>query len=318
MLSGNNLMRMWLEQNRRKPPFLCLTALQPGSRFRIRTVGSGTPSVSFAVSEDGDNWTDYSLNDYITLGLGEKCYIKGDNATLGAAYSSYTQFQMTGMLAASGNIMSLLDSTCRSRSFSSAYAVKGLFNGCISLVTAPELPATGLTDNCYDNTLRNTGITEAPELPATTLAPYCYSYMLGNTPIRKMPRLPATYVPNYAYQYMLYQCESLDDATAGISATNVGTRGMLHMFDGCTSLATAPQLSVTEFTTGACLMEMFSGCASLSRIQVSNTSWGRATDTTFNDWVSGVAASGTFVCPSALPEEYGVNRIPTGWTRVTY
>ena len=30
-------------------------------------------------------------------------------------------------------------------------------------------------------------------------------------------------------------------------------------------------------------------------------------------WVDGVAPTGTFVCPKALPEEYGPQRIPQGW-----
>lgn len=36
------------------------------------------------------------------------------------------------------------------------------------------------------------------------------------------------------------------------------------------------------------------------------------------NWVEGVAENGTFVCPKELPIEYGVSRIPKGWTVETY
>lgn len=36
------------------------------------------------------------------------------------------------------------------------------------------------------------------------------------------------------------------------------------------------------------------------------------------NWVKDVAEHGTFVCPKELPIEYGVSRIPEGWTVETY
>jgi len=60
---------------------------------------------------------------------------------------------------------------------------------------------------------------------------------------------------------------------------------------------------------------MFYGCTKLSSIEVSFTSWTKATNQTYN-WVYGVASSGTFTKPTALAEEYGTSRIPTGWTVV--
>ena len=59
---------------------------------------------------------------------------------------------------------------------SSCYA--GMFKGCTSLTTAPALPATTLTESCYAGMFNGcTGLTEAPLLPATTLRKYCYSTM---------------------------------------------------------------------------------------------------------------------------------------------
>lgn len=56
-----------------------------------------------------------------------------------------------------------------------------LFNGCTSLVTAPELPATTLVDNCYHYMFCGcTSLVTLPELPATTLADNCYYAMFYN------------------------------------------------------------------------------------------------------------------------------------------
>jgi len=58
---------------------------------------------------------------------------------------------------------------------------------------------------------------------------------------------------------------------------------------------------------------MFTGCSQLASVDVSFTDW-NSTDATTN-WLSGVAASGTFTCPSELPDIRGVNNIPEGWIK---
>jgi hypothetical protein len=53
-----------------------------------------------------------------------------------------------------------------------------MFDGCTSLTTAPELPATTLADYCYEYMFYGcTSLTTAPELPATTLNESCYENM---------------------------------------------------------------------------------------------------------------------------------------------
>jgi hypothetical protein len=53
-----------------------------------------------------------------------------------------------------------------------------MFEGCTSLTTAPELPATTLASQCYYTMFEGcTSLPTAPELPATTLTNYCYAYM---------------------------------------------------------------------------------------------------------------------------------------------
>jgi hypothetical protein len=48
----------------------------------------------------------------------------------------------------------------------------------------------------------------------------------------------------------------------------------------------------------------------LAYISVGFTAWN---DDITTYWVTKVASSGTFTCPSALPEDFSTSRIPGGW-----
>ena len=76
-----------------------------------------------------------------------------------------------------------------------------MFNGCTSLVNAPELPATTLVEYCYNGMFDGcTSLTTAPELPATTLAESCYYRMFMDcTSLTTAPELPATTLANSCY-----------------------------------------------------------------------------------------------------------------------
>ena len=55
-----------------------------------------------------------------------------------------------------------------------------MFAGCTSLIQAPELLATKLSEYCYASMFAGcTSLTQAPELPATELADGCYEYMFN-------------------------------------------------------------------------------------------------------------------------------------------
>lgn len=62
----------------------------------------------------------------------------------------------------------------------SDYCFYSMFEGCTSLVNAPELPATTLYSHCYEFMFSGcSSLTTAPELPATTLVDSCYSSMFN-------------------------------------------------------------------------------------------------------------------------------------------
>ncbi|MBO7713612.1 MAG: hypothetical protein J6S85_26200 [Methanobrevibacter sp.] len=61
---------------------------------------------------------------------------------------------------------------------------------------------------------------------------------------------------------------------------------------------------------------MFNECSSLTSITVHITSW-NDDYWSMNDWVDGVAAAGTFYCPSVLDTTiFDNSHVPSNWTVV--
>ena len=112
------------------------------------------------------------------------------------------------------------------------------------------------------------------------------------------------------YNSMFYGCTVLTSAPE-LPATTIAAGCYNSMFYGCTGLTSAPELPATTLAT-SCYRGMFNGCTNISLIKVHFTAWGTQT----SDWVSNVPSTGTFYKPSALPDEFSTDRIPTGWTVV--
>ena len=87
-----------------------------------------------------------------------------------------------------------------------------MFLNCVSLVEAPELPATTLGSACYSGMFwACTSLIKAPELPATTLTDNCYGSMFnGCTALTKAPTLPALTLQESCYEKMFQGCTSLN------------------------------------------------------------------------------------------------------------
>ena len=267
------------------PPYLTFTAQQSNS-----TVGLGKLSTyqTLEYSYDKNSWSNMDASTIITLyNMGDKVYFRGilsGNNT----YSNYTQFKMTGKIAASGNcntIWNYKNINARLKS----YCGFRMFDGCTSLTTAPELSAITLTLCCYNSMFDGcTSLTTAPELPATILAHSCYQNMFGNcTSLTTAPKLPATELADGCYYLM---------------------------FQGCTSLTTAPKLPATTLVK-QCYYIMFSGCTKLDSITClaihmpSDQYVGPPT----GSWTYGVSLTGTFYKHPDATWSTGDDGIPNGW-----
>ena len=192
-----------------------------------------------------------------------------------------------------GNIMSLVDETgfATATELTANRAFQNLFNGCTNLYSHSTnklvLPATTLTESCYIFMFfMCKNLTVAPELPATTLAYACYANMFQScTSLTTAPALPATTLANFCYQ---------------------------RMFQGCTNLTTAPELPATTLANG-CYNQMFSGCTKLNSVTCLATNISASNATT--NWLSGVAATGTFTKAGMTSWTTGASGIPSGWTK---
>ena len=155
---------------------LTLTALTAGSKVTLNKFGS-PPAVSLEYSTGGA-WATYTMGTEITLtSAGDYIKFRGDNNTFSTTANDYYRFAMWGTIGASGNVMSLVDSTCKLLTIPCDYCFRSLFQDCTPLTTAPELPATTVAAYCYRAMFQYTSLTTAPTLPATALAAYCYYYM---------------------------------------------------------------------------------------------------------------------------------------------
>lgn len=243
---------------------LCFTAEEANSTVAMAKFGNPS-AVSLEYSTDGNTWSPFVVDTTtVTLAnIGDKVYVRATsagNTKIGTSSSAYHKFVMTGKIAASGNVYTLLDQN--GNAVLAEYCFNGLFRDCTSLTTAPELPATTLANYCYDFMFYGcTSLTTAPELPATALAQSCYS----------------------------------------------------HMFQNCTSLTIAPELPATTLQR-SCYSYMFQNCSNLNTIKLGYTgNFSAAPTGAFNQWVSGVAASGTFYY-NGSDTTTGVYAIPSGWT----
>lgn len=142
------------------------------------------------------------------------------------------------------------------------------------------------SSNCFAYFFEKTNIVNAENLilPATSLSSGCYSHMFeGCSLLLTAPELPATTINSWVYS---------------------------EMFRDCISLTTAPDLLASSFTSYS-YNQMFQGCSSLNYIKCLATSFGGK-----NNWVSGVAANGTFVKHPNASWSSGASGIPNGWTVV--
>ena len=298
--NGNNYKEPWLAYVRdealvtgNKPhdyskDYLTFKALEDAS-FTIE-INKSLTIVSFSYSIDnGKTWVNIaSETPTPTVTAGNKILFK---AVLDGA-SDFGYITSTGRYEAMGNPYSMLYGdnfrgklNIRDKSNLLSY----MFAYDINLVSAENLslPATTFTDNCYEHMFAGcTSLTTAPELPATTLESSCYFYMFdGCASLTTAPELPAETISMQCY---------------------------CGMFQGCTALTAAPELPAAKLKYSS-YGEMFNGCTNLNYIKCLATDISASYCT--NNWVSGVAANGTFVKASSMTswKTTGASGIPSGW-----
>lgn len=128
--------------------------------------------------------------------------------------------------------------------------------------------------------------------------------------------LPATVLTAGCYMGMFRNCHYLI-AAPNLPATTLAGNCYEEMFYNCSELTTAPDLLAIQLQP-YCYFEMFTLCTKLNYIKC----LARNLPSVYSewvtwDWVSSVAANGTFVKSAGSNIwSYGANGIPRGWTVV--
>lgn len=298
--------------------YLCFTAEEANSTIGMEHFNSNqtTTQPVLYYSTDKTNWTLWDFSTITLQNVGDKVYFYGDNPNGVSSSEGYSIFRTTKNVACSGDIMTLLN-------VNGGYVIPN--NNCFSklfahskITTPPELPATTLTEYCYDDMFMWCFyLTTAPVLPATTVPHYAYSSMFYQcTSLTVAPELPATTLSTQCYSRMFEKCSNLTTAPSVLPATTLANACYENMFYDCTSLTTAPLLPATTLVQ-SCYVYMFYNCTSLNNITC------LATNITANhctlEWMNNVSATGTFTkSPNMSSWTTGSDGIPSGWTVQDY
>lgn len=215
-------------------------------------------------SLDKTTWNPITLSDTISFNAGQKIMLKGTNMTA-TSFAGIGTIKFSGNHNVYGNILTLIsgDEFPQEIVYSTAQ-FEFLFSGDTKLISAENLilSATTLTNNCYDGMFSGcTSLKTAPELPATTLAVACYQDMFRDcTSLTTAPALPATTMADYCYRSMFFGCTSLTTAPS-LPATTLAGSCYYGMFKGCTSLNYIKMLA-TNISANYCLYNWLKGVAS--------------------------------------------------------
>ena len=186
----------------------------------------------FEYSTDGETWQEWphttsdDTHTFDTLTLtevGDRVYLRGDNPNglgtfpEGAEMPLFSHFEMTGKIAAGGNIMSLLDKDTE----------------------ITEIPTFGFFilfgDISGENP--NTSLTAAAAMPnVTTIGDSgCANMYQGCTSLTAAAAMPnVTTIGDYGCGGMYAGCTSLTAAANMPQLTTIGDDGCVEMYAGCT------------------------------------------------------------------------------------
>lgn len=254
---------------------------------------SSAPAVTVYKSTDQTTWT--SMGNTTTTGItatipaNGKLYLKASVNNWGTS-SYYNKISVDKNFNAGGNILSLIwgdNFSGQTNVKNYDYALRNLFYQA-SIVSAENLVLPSRTYN------------------------YCYQAMFGGSTLVTPPKLPATTLTLYCYYNMFSNCRSLATAPE-ISATTLANYCCSGMFQTCTSLTTSPVLKATTLTQ-YCYYHLFYNCSSLNSITTYANSI--SANNCLDNWVYGVAATGTLHNLGSASYSTGVSGKPSGWTEV--
>lgn len=292
-----------MEKNKAKP--LAFTCVQNGlfklqySSFAINN--SFTADLEY--SKNGAPFQAYTMGTGISCDVGDIVELKGNNARLTVLDSSnyrpaFNWAGFGGRWKLSGNLLSLVS--------------KDNFMNITALVAHQFdylFSRYGTSDSEFYQ-LKDASELILPEFTAN----FCYLSMFSRcSSLEKAPKLPAMVLSERCYGNMFERCTNLQEIPE-LPATTLATDCYYGMFENCTTITKAV-LPAPMYEAG-CYARMFYSCSHLNEIECHFTTGPGNENMNTNNWVYGVASTGTFkkVAGSTWPS--GVKGIPNNWTEV--
>lgn len=228
----------------------------------------------------------------LTLHDSQKIRFKANNQEFKKKcfYFSEATKKLTG-INVSGNIQTLSFGDDYKNLQNHATYCSALFSNCVNWTfNGLTLPATKLTDSCYNQMFYNCQkIVEIPEgfLPATTATNYCYSYMFAKC--SNLLTIPESLLPATTLSELCYS----------------------GMFSDCQKITKSPVLPARTMVK-RCYERMFANCSRLEEITFNGD---KLDETVSEDWVKDIYTYGKFISTNkSLPNyEKGFNTIPVNW-----
>lgn len=174
------------------------------STIKLYQRGGAWTTFEYSI-DDKATWNNFTTSSNISLATGDRAYFRAKQTR--ATYdndSDITIFDIQGNVKAVGNIMYLYDyEHPENRTVTYARAFKGIFekywsySSCIGLTDVEDLimPEV-LSAQCCINMFLGSGIISSPVLPATTLTERCYEGMFAGCAITKVTMLARTFGTN--------------------------------------------------------------------------------------------------------------------------
>jgi hypothetical protein len=240
--------------------YLYFEAQEANSTLLMTSMLETAPDLEY--STNGVTWQEWQhatadgthTFDTLTLtAIGDRVYLRGDNPDglgalpEGAETPLFSHFEMTGKIAAGGNIMSLLDKDTE----------------------ITEIPAYGfaLLFSSSEEESFNNSLTAAAEMPNVTTIGNggCVGMYKGRTSITAAANMPQlTTIGDGGCAYMHQDCKSLTAAANMPQLTTIGDGGCVGMYANCTSLTAAANMpQLTTIGDDGCV-GMYTDCTSLT------------------------------------------------------
>lgn len=269
--------------------------------------------------------TAYTLQDKCYGYMFNGCTNLNDVKIRGSLNADTFSQQFVGMYQNCMSLTEFPDLSIEHNNYQSHVGFEKMFKGCVSLRKAPAITVTvnvgnpKVGDSAYKEMFENcTNLTDASRFTMYT----------SNTGVYR------------DYTGAFSGCTSL--VQAPVIAFSIATASCVQLFMGCTSLRSITIRATLTSDRGVSsqpLVQMFDGCSSLEEINFlvtvpytpspnpnsiwNENSWGRTY--LAQNWVRGVAETGVFrmyydtevdgvKSNSKIPAEFGVSKIPVGWT----